>query len=88
MQEERRITLEAMPSRDEKEEPHAPTDATEDAEETLVAPAPPVPLPPPEAFFIPVKVHLDDPETWALRMRRAYHMSVGPNAEGGFCDWY
>ena len=79
-QEEKTFTLEATPSRDEKQKSNTPTDA---AEETPVAPAPPIPLQPPEAFFVPVSVHLEDPETRALRMRRAYHMSVSPMHEGG-----
>ena len=73
IQEEIVCTLEA------KKEPDAPTDASE---ETPVAPAPPTPLPPPEAFFVSVNVHLEDPETQALRMRRAYHMSVRPMWKG------
>ena len=83
IQEEKICPLEATPSRDEKKEPDAPT-AT--AEETPVAPAPPIPPHPPEAFFIPVNVHLEDPETQALRMRRAYHMSVCPMYKGGSHD--
>ena len=75
IQEEKICPLEATPSQDEKKEPGTSTDAVE---ETPVAFAPPIPLPPPEAFFIPGNVHLEDPETRALRMRRAYHMSVGP----------
>lgn len=77
IQEEIVCTLEA------KKEPDAPADASE---ETPVVPAPPIPLPPPEAFFVPVNVHLEDPETQALRMRRAYHMSVGPMWKGGSRD--
>jgi hypothetical protein len=76
-------TLEASTSRNEKEEPSAPTDATEEADETSIVPAAPMPLPPPKAFFVPVDVHLEDPETRALRMRRAYHMSVGTAQRGG-----
>ena len=83
IQKEKECILEATPSRYEKKEPDTPTDA---AEETPVAPAPPIPLPPPEAFFVPVNVHLEDPDTRALRMRRAYHMSVGPMWKGGFHD--
>lgn len=78
-QEEKICTLEATPSRDEKKGPDAPTGT---AEETPVAPAPPIPLHPPEAFFVPVNVHLEDPETRTLRMRRAYHMSVCPMYKG------
>lgn len=83
IQEEKIFTREATPSRDEKKKPDTPTDA---AEETPVAPAPPIPLHPPEAFFVPVNVHLEDPETRALRMRRAYHMSVSPMYKGGSHD--
>ena len=78
-QEEKISILEATLSRDKKEESDAPTNVTEkDAEETPVASAPSIPLSPPEAFFVPVNVHLEDPETRTLRMRKAYHMSVGP----------
>jgi hypothetical protein len=83
IQKEKNGTMEATPSRYERKEPDPPTEA---AEETPVAPAPPIPLPPPEAFFVPVNFHLEDPETRALRMRRAYHMSVGPMWKGGSRD--
>lgn len=82
IQGEKISTLETTPSRDEKEEPDTPTNA----EETPIAPVPPIPLPPPEAFFAPINVHLEDPETCALRMRRAYHMSVGRIRKRSFCD--
>lgn len=82
-QEEKLCTPEATPSRDEKNGPDAPTGT---AEETPVAPVPPIPLHPPEAFFVPVNVHLEDPETKALRTRRAYHMSVCPMYKGGSRD--
>ena len=77
IQEDKIIALGATPSCNEKEEPAAPTDATKDTGETPIAPALPIPVPPPEALFVSVNVHLEDPETRALRMRRAYHMSVG-----------
>jgi hypothetical protein len=65
-------TLDTTPPRDEKVDPDVPTDSVEkDAESTS-----PIPLPPPEALFVAVNVHLEDLETRALRMRRAYHMSV------------
>lgn len=72
IQEEKIATLEATPLCDENEESDAPTHG----EEMPIVPVPPIPLHPPEAFFAPINVHLEDLETRALRMRRAYHMSV------------
>lgn len=34
------------------------------------------PIPPPEAFFVPLSIHLEDQETRQLRPGRVYHMSV------------
>lgn len=78
IQEEKIATLEATPLCDENEESDAPTNG----EETTIVPVPPIPLHPPEAFFAPINVHLEDLETRALRMRRAYHMSVSPIRKG------
>lgn len=54
----------------------APSQISSTRRSSISISEPVIPLPPPEAFFVPFGAYLEDEETKELHLRRIYHMSV------------